>query len=96
MPAAQKRKQMLLFPRLRPGQLRKTRLKLGMLFSYLSLSLNDLTTIKPAVEKFLVTESRLDVLFNNASVSSPPRGSVSPQGHELQLATNCLGPHLLT
>lgn len=63
---------------------------------FLSLSLDDLTTIKPAVEKFAAAESRLDVLFNNAGVSNPPTGSVSPQGHELQLATNCLGPHLLT
>lgn len=63
---------------------------------FLPLSLEDLTTIKPAVEAFTAKESRLDVLFNNASVSLPPRGSVSVQGHELQMATNCLGHHLLT
>lgn len=63
---------------------------------FLEVSLDDLSTIKPAVEKFLCKESRLDVLFNNAGVSNPPVGSVSPQGHELQLATNCLGPYLLT
>ncbi|CRG84205.1 hypothetical protein PISL3812_01522 [Talaromyces islandicus] len=63
---------------------------------FLSLSLDDLQTIKPAVDKFLADESRLDVLFNNAGVSNPPKGSVSSQGHELQFATNCLGPHLLT
>ncbi|KAJ5679256.1 steroid dehydrogenase [Penicillium macrosclerotiorum] len=63
---------------------------------YLPIQLDDLTTIKPAVEAFTKAESRLDVLFNNAGVSNPPRGSVSPQGHDLQLATNCLGPHLLT
>lgn len=45
---------------------------------------------------FTQSESRLDVLFNNAGVSNPPRGSVSPQNFDLQLATNCLGPHLLT
>ena len=33
---------------------------------------------------------------NNAGVSQPPAGSVSRQGFELQLATNCLGPFLLT
>ena len=64
--------------------------------NFLSLSLDDLTTIKPAVEKFSTLESRLDVLFNNAGVSLPPRGSVSAQGHELQMATNCLGHYLLT
>jgi NAD(P)-dependent dehydrogenase (short-subunit alcohol dehydrogenase family) len=63
---------------------------------FLSLSLDDLTTIKPAVENFSAAEDRLDVLFNNAGVSNPPNGSQSAQGHELQLATNCLGPHLLT
>ncbi|CEO60955.1 hypothetical protein PMG11_05394 [Penicillium brasilianum] len=62
---------------------------------FLALKLDNLTTIKPAVEKFISAESRLDVLFNNAGVSNPPRGSVSSQGHELQLATNCLGHHLL-
>ena len=34
--------------------------------------------------------------LNNAGVSLPPRGSVSKQNCELQLATNCLGPYLLT
>ena len=63
---------------------------------FLQLSLDDLTTIKPAVETFTAKESKLDILFNNAGVSLPPRGSVSAQGHELQLATNCLGHHLLT
>ena len=63
---------------------------------FLSLSLDDLTTIKPAVEAFQASESRLDVLFNNAGVSLPPPGSVSAQGHELQMATNCLGHYLLT
>lgn len=63
---------------------------------FLLLSLHDLTTIKPAVEAFTASEPRLDVLFNNAGVSLPPRGSVSAQGHELQMATNCLGHYLLT
>jgi NAD(P)-dependent dehydrogenase (short-subunit alcohol dehydrogenase family) len=63
---------------------------------FLNLSLDDLASIKPAVATFTAAESRLDVLFNNAGVSNPPRGSVSAQGHELQLSTNCLGPHLLT
>jgi NAD(P)-dependent dehydrogenase (short-subunit alcohol dehydrogenase family) len=33
---------------------------------HLPLSLDDLTTIKPAVKRFTTAESRLDVLFNNA------------------------------
>jgi NAD(P)-dependent dehydrogenase (short-subunit alcohol dehydrogenase family) len=63
---------------------------------FLYISLDDLSTIRPAVNSFQGSESRLDVLFNNAGVSNPPRGSLSAQGHELQMATNCLGPHLLT
>lgn len=63
---------------------------------FISLFLHDLTTIKPAVEAFTALESRLDILFNNAGVAVPPRGSVSAQGHELQMATNCLGHYLLT
>ena len=63
---------------------------------FLSLSLDDLTTIEPAVQSFAAKESKLDVLFNNAGVSFPPVGSVSAQGHELQMATNCLGHYLLT
>lgn len=63
---------------------------------FLALHLDDLASIKPAVEAYTAAESRLDVLFNNAGVSNPPCGSVSAQGHELQFATNCLGPYLLT
>lgn len=62
---------------------------------FLPLSLDDLRTIKPAVKRFTTAESRLDVLFNNAGVSNPPQGT-SPQGHDMELATNCLGPHLFT
>lgn len=36
---------------------------------YLILDLSDLSTIKPAVEKFLARQPRLDVLVNNAGVS---------------------------
>ncbi|KAK3056547.1 short-chain alcohol dehydrogenase [Extremus antarcticus] len=60
------------------------------------LDLSDLTTIKPAVAAFLAKESRLDVLTNNAGVMFPPKGSLSAQNHELQIATNCTGPFLLT
>lgn len=63
---------------------------------FLHLELDDLSTIKPTVDAFTAKETRLDVLFNNAGVSLPPAGSLSKQNHELQLATNCLGPYLLT
>ena len=63
---------------------------------YLHLELDDLGSIKASAEAFKARESKLDVLFNNAGVSLPPAGSVSKQGYELQLATNCLGPLLFT
>lgn len=63
---------------------------------FLHVDLSDLTTIRKAVEEFKAKEKRLDVLVNNAGVMMPPGGSMSKQGYELQLATNCLGPYLLT
>ncbi|KAL4954327.1 hypothetical protein BDW69DRAFT_163344 [Aspergillus filifer] len=63
---------------------------------YIILELSDLTSIRASAEQFMAKESRLDVLWNNAGVSQPPVGSVSKQGHELQLAVNALGPFLFT
>ena len=63
---------------------------------YLPLELDDLSTIRSSAEAFMNKESKLDVLWNNAGVSLAPLGSVSKQGHELQVATNCLGPFLFT
>jgi len=39
------------------------------------VDLADLETVKPAVERFLERESRLDVLVHNAAVMTPPAGS---------------------
>ncbi|KAJ9655907.1 short-chain alcohol dehydrogenase [Neophaeococcomyces mojaviensis] len=63
---------------------------------FLPLDLSDLTTIKPAVERFLARESRLDWLNHNAAISMPDPKTKSPQGHDLSYATNVLGPYLLT
>lgn len=64
--------------------------------AFLHLDLADLTTIKASAQTFQAQETRLDVLINNAGVMIPPSGSKSAQGHELQIATNCLGPFLFT
>lgn len=63
---------------------------------FLQLDLADLPTIKTSAEEFMKRENRLDVLTNNAGVMAPPKGSQTPQGHELQIGTNCLGPYLFT
>ncbi|POR33079.1 Putative oxidoreductase [Tolypocladium paradoxum] len=63
---------------------------------FLLLDLNDLATIKASAERFLSQQSRLDVLVNNAGIMTPPAGSKTKQGHDLQFGTNCLGPFLFT
>lgn len=64
--------------------------------AYQHVDLADLATIAASARAFAAREPRLHVLFNNAGLSMPPAGSVSAQGYELQLATNNLGPFLLT
>lgn len=63
---------------------------------YLHLDLGDLSTIKKSADEFLSKEQKLDVLWNNAGVMTPPQGSKTVQGYELQLGTNCIGPFLFT
>ncbi|ATY63609.1 short-chain dehydrogenase [Cordyceps militaris] len=64
--------------------------------AFLAVDLADLRTVKPAADAFLARETRLDVLVNNAGVMFPPADVASAQGHEMQMATNCLGPFLFT
>jgi retinol dehydrogenase 12 len=63
---------------------------------YLHLDLGDLTTIKASASSFLANETSLHLLFNNAGVMTPPSGTKTAQGYELQLGTNCVGPFLFT
>ena len=60
----------------------------------LTVDLGDLTTISTCASIFLAQENRLDVLWNKAGVSG--QEGMSVQGHEIHMATNCLGPFLLT
>lgn len=59
------------------------------------VDLSDLTTVPIAAKAFKERNSKLDGLVLNAAVMVPPVGSRSKQGYELQMATNCLGGHLL-
>jgi NAD(P)-dependent dehydrogenase (short-subunit alcohol dehydrogenase family) len=62
----------------------------------LLVDFNDLTTIPGCAANFLARETRLDVLWNNAGIAQVPAGSLSVQGHEAHMGTNCLGSYLLT
>lgn len=62
---------------------------------FIEADLSDLTTIKPAVEKFLSVEHRLDIAIFNAGMMHPRNGAKTVQGHELTLGTNAIGHHLL-
>ncbi|KAI1381384.1 NAD(P)-binding protein [Hypoxylon crocopeplum] len=63
---------------------------------YLRLDLADLPSIKTSAEEFLRREQQLHVLFNNAGVGYPERGSKTKQGYELQLGVNCIGTFAFT
>ncbi|KAL2024733.1 hypothetical protein VTK56DRAFT_6934 [Thermocarpiscus australiensis] len=68
----------------------------GSSLDFLYIDLADLSSVRAASDAFKAKESSLNVLWHNAGVSQPPVGSLSKQGIELQFATNCLGPFLLT
>lgn len=59
------------------------------------LDLADLDSVRTFAGAVRAIHPRLDVLVNNAGVMAPPR-SLSPQGHELQFASNHLGHFALT
>lgn len=57
----------------------------------------DLTTIRPGVEKFLQSETRLDGIVHNAGVirEDPSDKLKTAQGYELVLGVNVIAPFLL-
>ena len=59
------------------------------------IDLSNLSTVKPAVEVFKSEEYRLDVLFLTPEDTTPPEGSKTIDGHDIDIATNCLAPFLL-
>ncbi|KAK6353888.1 hypothetical protein TWF730_008310 [Orbilia blumenaviensis] len=62
---------------------------------FLQLDLSDLTTLKPAADKLISQERRLDAVVHNAGVMAPPTSWRSAQGWDLQFGTNVLGPFVL-
>jgi NAD(P)-dependent dehydrogenase (short-subunit alcohol dehydrogenase family) len=63
---------------------------------FVPLDLSDLSSVKKSADEFLRREQRLDILFNNAGVGYPGKGSKSRQGYELQLGVNCIGTFAFT
>jgi NAD(P)-dependent dehydrogenase (short-subunit alcohol dehydrogenase family) len=61
----------------------------------LTLDLSDLVSVRRAAEQFLAGHARLDLLINNAGVMGTPYRQ-TPDGFELQMATNHLGHFALT
>ena len=60
------------------------------------LDLASLASVRAAAKSFLATNRRLDLLINNAGVMAFPQRRVTPEGFELQLATNHFGHFALT
>jgi len=59
------------------------------------LDLADLDSVRAFAQRVHADGIGVDVLINNAGIMMPPR-SLSPQGHEIQFATNHLGHFALT
>ncbi|CAM1511356.1 Fc.00g088690.m01.CDS01 [Cosmosporella sp. VM-42] len=62
----------------------------------LSLDLCSYPSIKAAASEFLSKSDRLDVLFHNAGILAPPKGSKTGHDVELQMGVHCVGPYFLT
>ncbi|KAI9872796.1 MAG: hypothetical protein M1823_008080, partial [Watsoniomyces obsoletus] len=67
----------------------------GPPISFLPLDLSSFASIKSASKSFTSSNSRLDILINNAGIMACPPGLTS-EGYELQFGTNHLGHALLT
>ncbi|KAJ8116869.1 hypothetical protein OPT61_g1811 [Boeremia exigua] len=63
--------------------------------TFLPLDLSSFASIKAAVETFKLTETRLDLLMNNAGIMMTPEG-LTEDGYEIQFGTNVMGPALFT
>ncbi|KAG7127945.1 Short-chain dehydrogenase/reductase like protein [Verticillium longisporum] len=62
---------------------------------FLHMDLTSFQSVKSAVESFQESESRLDLLVNNAGIVFAPPGLTS-DGYEVQFGTNYMGHALLT
>ncbi|KAJ3529661.1 hypothetical protein NM208_g9659 [Fusarium decemcellulare] len=63
--------------------------------SFLQLDLASFASIRAAAETFTKSESRLDILINNAGIMMTPEG-LTKEGYEIQFGTNVMGPALFS
>lgn len=68
----------------------------GAAVSTARLDVSDPDSIRAFAQTELARGKPLDVLIHNAGVMALPKREVSVDGHELQFATNVLGPYRLT
>lgn len=68
----------------------------GRRIDVLLCNLSDLSQVRRAAEEFSQRYAQLDVLVNNAGLVFGAEREISANGHEMTLATNHLGPFLLT
>ncbi|MBT2558993.1 SDR family oxidoreductase [Hymenobacter sp. ISL-91] len=68
----------------------------GQRVDVLLCDLSDLSQVRRAAEEFIQRYHRLDVLVNNAGLIFGKERETSTDGYEMTLATNYLGPFLLT
>lgn len=61
-----------------------------------SLDLADLASVRALSQRLSATLPRLDGLINNAAIMAPPERGTSPDGLEMQFATNYAGHFVLT
>ncbi|KAH7927978.1 NAD(P)-binding protein [Leucogyrophana mollusca] len=76
--------------------LRELKERTGKEAYLLKLNLANLKSVKEAAAEFLSKETRLDVLFNNAGVATPPNDLLTDDGYDLQFGTNVLGHFYIT
>ena len=60
------------------------------------VDLSDLSSVRALGQRLVATLPRLDVLINNAAIMAPPQRGTSPDGLEMQFATNYAGHFVLT
>ncbi|KAH6895898.1 hypothetical protein B0T10DRAFT_558069 [Thelonectria olida] len=63
--------------------------------SFLKLDLSSFASVRAASETFAQSNSRLDILINNAGIMMTPEG-LTEEGYEIQFGTNVMGPALFT